>query len=222
VLVLGLMDAEAAGKRFIYRTAASFVRVRAGITPRPLLTSAEVQRDGSTGGLVVVGSYIQRTSEQLARALASTKLVPVEVNVDALFATQREEQTEIERVAILTTTLLAAGRDAAMFTSRSLRTGATAAESLGIGQRVSRDLCAIVEGLNAAPRFLIAKGGNTASELATQALGVQRAMVLGQLLPGVPVWELGPESKFPGLRYVVFPGNVGGPDALAKAIAALG
>jgi uncharacterized protein YgbK (DUF1537 family) len=43
-------------------------------------------------------------------------------------------------------------------------------------------------------------------------------MVLGQLLPGVPVWELGAESKFPGMRYVVFPGNVGGPDSVAEAI----
>ena len=49
-------------------------------------------------------------------------------------------------------------------------------------------------------------------------MGVKRAMVLGQILPGVPVWELGAETKFPGLPYVVFPGNVGGPDALAQAV----
>jgi len=220
VLVLGLMDAEAAGKRFLYRTAASFVRVRAGITLRPLLTSPEVQGEGSTGGLVVVGSYIERTSEQLARALVATKLTPVEVSVDALLATRHEEEAEIARVSITASSLLAAGRDAAVFTSRSVRLGASAGESLRIGQQVSRDLCAVVEGLTAAPRFLIAKGGNTASELATRALGVQRAVVLGQLLPGVPVWELGPESRFPGLRYVVFPGNVGEPDSLAEAVGA--
>jgi uncharacterized protein YgbK (DUF1537 family) len=49
-------------------------------------------------------------------------------------------------------------------------------------------------------------------------LGVKRAMVLGQILPGIPVWELGPETKFPGLPYVVFPGNVGGPDALKEVV----
>jgi len=42
--------------------------------------------------------------------------------------------------------------------------------------------------------------------------------VLGQILPGIPVWELGGETKFPGLPYVVFPGNVGGADALAQAV----
>jgi uncharacterized protein YgbK (DUF1537 family) len=75
--------------------------------------------------------------------------------------------------------------------------------------------------LSARPRYLIGKGGITSSDLATAALGVRRARVLGQIAPGVPVWRLGPESRYPGLPYVVFPGNVGGPDALAAVIETL-
>jgi hypothetical protein len=37
-VVLGLLQAEAEGKCFLYRTGASFVRARAGIIERPLLT----------------------------------------------------------------------------------------------------------------------------------------------------------------------------------------
>lgn len=33
---------------------------------------------------------------------------------------------------------------------------------------------------------------------------------------GVPVWRLGPESRFLGLPYVVFPGNVGDARALSE------
>ncbi len=43
-------------------------------------------------------------------------------------------------------------------------------------------------------------------------------MVIGQILPGIPVWELNVESKFPGIPYVVFPGNVGGSEALSEAV----
>ena len=68
---------------------------------------------------------------------------------------------------------------------------------------------------------LLAKGGITSSDIATQGLGVQRALVLGQILPGVPVWQLGPETRYPGLGYIVFPGNVGGPQALAEVVLAL-
>ena len=75
-----------------------------------------------------------------------------------------------------------------------------------------------VRGLAATPRFLIAKGGITSSDTATRGLDVRRAIVRGQLLPGVPVWRLGPESRFPGLDYVVFPGNVGGESALVEAV----
>jgi uncharacterized protein YgbK (DUF1537 family) len=57
--------------------------------------------------------------------------------------------------------------------------------------------------------------------VATQGLGVRRALVLGQILPGVPVWQLGSETRHPGLSYIVFPGNVGGPEALGQVVTAL-
>ena len=79
---------------------------------------------------------------------------------------------------------------------------------------VSRALVRLVSGLGVRPRFLVAKGGITSSDIGVLALGVRRATVLGQALPGVPVWQLGPESRFPGMAYVVFPGNVGDEDAL--------
>lgn len=71
---------------------------------------------------------------------------------------------------------------------------------------------------NVRPRYLVAKGGITASDLATKGLNVKRAMVLGQVLPGIPVWKLGEESRYPGMTYVVFPGNVGNERALAQVV----
>lgn len=72
--------------------------------------------------------------------------------------------------------------------------------------------------LSVCPRYLIGKGGITSSDLDSEALGVRKAQVFGQIIPGVPVWRLGKESKYPGLPYIVFPGNVGDADALASAI----
>jgi uncharacterized protein YgbK (DUF1537 family) len=62
----------------------------------------------------------------------------------------------------------------------------------------------------------VAKGGITSSDIATKGLGVKRAMVIGQALPGVPVWQLGGESRYPGMSYIIFPGNVGDRDALVQ------
>ncbi|HPJ01993.1 MAG TPA: nucleotide-binding domain containing protein, partial [Candidatus Limiplasma sp.] len=52
----------------------------------------------------------------------------------------------------------------------------------------------------------------------TQGLQVRKALVMGQILKGVPVWLTGPESRFPGMPYVIFPGNVGDENALLEAV----
>jgi uncharacterized protein YgbK (DUF1537 family) len=63
--------------------------------------------------------------------------------------------------------------------------------------------------LNVRPGFIITKGGMTSSDVATKALRVRRAAVMGQIKPGVPVWMTDSGSKFPNMPHVIFPGNVG-------------
>jgi hypothetical protein len=36
------------------------------------------------------------------------------------------------------------------------------------------------------------------------------------------VWQTGPESRYPGMPYIVFPGNVGSATALAEIVNQLG
>ena len=49
------------------------------------------------------------------------------------------------------------------------------------------------------------------------SLKVRRARVMGQIRPGIPVWQTGAESRFPGIPYVIFPGNVGEDTTLREA-----
>lgn len=216
VFVSGLLKAEAAGRHFLYRTAATFVQVRAGLAPRAPLTAADLNLPTTGGGLIVVGSYVPKSTTQLNALLAQPDLVQVEVNVDALLD-DGQQAGEVARTIAVTTDALQRGQDVVVYTSRRLITGSDAVSSLAIGQRVSASLVTLVQGLGVRPRYLIAKGGVTASDLATKALAVKRALVRGQILPGIPLWEVGAESRYPGLVYVVFPGNVGGDDALVQA-----
>lgn len=217
VVVLAAMLAEARGGRTIYRTGASFVATRMGLEPRPLLTGRDLVKAGNAGGLVVVGSYVPKTTEQLAHLLEHGDLARVELSVGAV-QSEPSATSAIAAAAQQVDDFLRAGRDVVLFTSRQLVTGGDAGESLRIGQRVSGALVEIVGRLTTSPRFFIAKGGITSSDLATRALGVRRAIVRGQILPGIPVWQLGPESCFPGLNYIVFPGNVGGASALLDVV----
>ena len=100
-----------------------------------------------------------------------------------------------------------------------LRRGlAYAQKTLKIEEIVSESLVACVRGLRTRPRYLVSKGGTTSSDVATKGLDVHKAMVLGQVLPGVPVWRLDMKSRFPGMVYVVFPGNVGDQNALVDVV----
>jgi uncharacterized protein YgbK (DUF1537 family) len=220
VAALGALRAEAGGKRLLYRTAASFVRARAGLAARPLLTAADLPMPREGSGLIVVGSYVSSTSSQVAVLRESGRVATIEVAVERLLSSATRAE-EIARVAGLADAALRRGEDTAVITSRALMAGNDAADSLTIGRMVSASLVAIVRAIPTRPRYLLAKGGITSSDLATAGLGVTRAMVLGQIVPGVSVWQLGPESRFPNLPYIVFPGNVGLPRTLLDMVIAL-
>ena len=83
---------------------------------------------------------------------------------------------------------------------------------------MSAALVEIVQRLAHRPRFIVAKGGITSSDVATKGLGIKQAVVLGQIAAAVPVWRPGAESRFPDVPYVVFPGNVGSVETLAEVV----
>ena len=87
-----------------------------------------------------------------------------------------------------------------------------------MSEQISAALSSIVNRFRIEPSFLIAKGGITASDIATKGLGVKKAVVLGQAAPGVPVWKLGEECKFSNMPYIIFPGNVGENDTLYNMV----
>jgi len=217
VFVAGLLQAEARGKRFVYRTAASFVRVRGGLGPRRLLSGQDLAVPAPTGGLIIAGSYIKKSTQQIEAVQALANVVSLEVSVGAVLAAAQRE-AEVQRVIRLADEAISGGQEALVYTSRTLVTGADAVASLQIGQVVSAALVEIGQNLPSRPAWIIAKGGITSSDVATRGLGIKRAQVLGQAIPGVPVWRTGPESRWPGLVYVVFPGNVGGIEAIADMV----
>lgn len=213
VVALAVARSERAGKRFIYRTAASFVKVRGGLEDRPLLGRLELTRQGGAG-LIVAGSYVAKTTRQIDLLLRSGRAQGIELSVDALLDGGAREG-EIARIAREATQLIRQGVTPLVYTSREVE---RRAGFLAAGRTIMSGLCEVVGRIEAAPSYLVAKGGITSIELARSALGVNAAEVLGQVVSGVPVWRIGAEALWPGLPYVVFPGNVGGDEALLRVV----
>jgi uncharacterized protein YgbK (DUF1537 family) len=220
VVVAAVLDAEEEGRRFLCRTAASFVRARAGLAARPLLEAATFTANGApthTGGLVVVGSHVPKTTAQLDYLFRHSSLERLEVDV-AMMRSEAAAREQMDRLRRRAEVLLARGRSCVVYTSRELVCGHTGEEYRRLGRTITQGLARLVRELRVRPRFLLAKGGTTAHEIATRGIGIRRALVMGQLLPGVPVWQAGFESTLPDRYFVVFPGNVGGTEALWEAV----
>ena len=216
ILALGALRAEADGKNILYRSAASFARLRLGVRQKPPLAAEELTIPQTGGSLVIVGSHVPKTTRQLEVLLAENQTLPIEVNVAALLDDQRRNQ-EISRAGRAVNQGLSNGENVVLSTERRLVMGQNDRENLNISQKVSEALVAITNSLSQRPRFIITKGGITSSDIATRALNIRRALVKGQLIPGVPVWECDHNTRYPGLCYVIFPGNVGDCDSLSRA-----
>ena len=226
VFVLGLLAAEEKGKRFLCRTGPSFVRTRGGITEPKILRPEDLyrKRPKEGHGLVLVGSYVPTTTRQLEGVLALDGVRGVEMSVPRLLEPGSRED-ELRRVAEDVNGSLASS-EVVVYTSRELVTagkaGSAGLSNFEIGTAVSGALVDVMRRVDRTLplSFVVAKGGITSSDIATKGLEVRRAEVAGPLLPPgiVPVWILPEENDFPGLPYVIFPGNVGGPGSLAQAI----
>ena len=223
VLCIALYKALAAGKHFCYRTAAAFVKALADISDKPLLTREEmvVGRDGH-GGIVVVGSHTKKTTAQLEELKTLPGVVPMEMNSDLVLQEGALEKETADIVARCEELILA-GKTPVVYTRRTLLVveNDTPEAALVRSVKISDAVQSVVGSLKVTPAFVIAKGGITSSDVGTKALRVKKARVLGQIRPGIPVWQTGAESRFPGRAYVIFPGNVGEASTLKEAAAIL-
>jgi uncharacterized protein YgbK (DUF1537 family) len=221
VVVLGLLESEATGTSFLYRTGPSFPQPLAGLDPRLPLQALDIWPGGRPAGhgLVVVGSHVGLTSRQVAVARECGDITEVELEVPAVADPARRDA----HVAEITDRVVDAltDSDALLFTSRTLLRDADPGASLQIARQVSTAVTEVVRGaVGAAPAWVIAKGGITSHDVAVRGLGIRRATVLGQLLPGL-VSVLRPVEALPqvvGTPYVVFAGNVGDETTLAHVI----
>ena len=217
VVTLAMLRAQREGRRFLARTAASFVRIRAGLAGRSLLTADEMNCKEEAAGLIVVGSHVPRSCEQLEHVLRYTSAQSVEVDVETILSPTDRGRC-IQEAAKAVENGLTQGEDVVVHTSRKLVTGNDEESSLRIGAQVSEALVQLVRSVRTRPRYILAKGGITSSDTATKALEIVRADVLGQILPGVPVWRAGAESRFPALAYIIFPGNVGKAESITQIV----
>ncbi len=208
------------GRRFLFRSAASLITSLAALPPQPVARGAmSTYVRGGEPGVVVVGSHVRKTSEQLEYLFQHANVVPVAVDVRRL---DGEEQAMRADVLSKVRNALARNAGAVVYTSREEITFDSQRARLAFGERVSAFLVDMVHGLPENLGFLISKGGITSNDVLSKGLELRKSRVAGQILTGCSV-VLCPQDhpRYPCLPVVIFPGNVGGEAALAEVYAIL-
>lgn len=219
VFCLALYRVLAEGKQFLFRCAADFVKELGGISERPLLSRRDmVTGEEKRGGIIVIGSHTEKTTKQLEQLRGMEGLAFLEFNSDLVLENKLEE--EVGRIVAEAERLIMQGISPVIYTRRKLLeiAGDTREQALLRSVQISRGVQRLVGDLKIRPAFVIAKGGITSSDVGVKALEVRKALVLGQAQPGVPVWKTDAGSKFPGIPYIIFPGNVGNDDTLKNVV----
>lgn len=244
----GTKTAEAKGRHYLCRTGAAFVSSRLGIRSKPPITAKELNLPSprQTGGLIIAGSYVPKTTKQLKvltdRRGGTGELEIIQINVEELLESQETALRTIQQTIQKIDSCLQSGKDTLLMTSRKLITGNDELSSLAIGTTVAEALVRVLQGIEVRPRYVIAKvrplslplhspilycstdpfqGGITSSDAATKGLNVKRATIVGQAAPGVPLWRCDePTSRHQGVPFVVFPGNVGEEATLCELVEA--
>lgn len=220
IFCAALVLAMKAGKHYMARTAAAFTKVMGRISDQPLLGRAQLEGDTKNGGIVLIGSHVKKTTDQLnCLKELDGQADFMEFQVNTVFEENGLEK-EVERTVKAAEEKILSGRTVVIYTSRQLLApeNMTLEEKLHISVKISNAVTSIIGKLSVKPKFIIAKGGITSSDVGTKALRVKKARVMGQVKKGIPVWMTGEESKFPGMPYIIFPGNVGEVSTLKEIV----
>jgi len=213
-----ILIAAAQGKRFLFRSAASILTALAALPPQPIAAEnmAEYVRK-SKPGAVIVGSHVKKTTEQLEQLLKAPGTEGVEIDVARLLEPDQKSAVLAEAIAEVNR-IHAAEKTPVIYTSRKELTFDDIQTRLDFGEAVSALLMDVIRNLPSDIGFLISKGGITSNDTLSQGLALRTARLLGQVLPGVSMVRTPVDHpQFPSLPVVLFPGNVGGSDALALA-----
>ena len=213
-------------KRFLFRTAASFISSISDIksNPKKDIFSSNFRRQNNDNkflpGLVVVGSFVELSTLQLQQLLNISHCEPIELDVFEFFRIISLENPE-DKLNFLKKTLLLEirsnfkkGKTPVLFTSRKLMS-LECSEQFNFYNSLALFIANLVADLKNEIGYLISKGGITTNVILSNGLEADYVYLEGQIITGISLvtYKLKNDEKLP---IVTFPGNIGTADSLLK------
>lgn len=214
-----ILAAADQGKHFLFRSAASILTALAQLGEQPLASELMGRyKPTDKTGIILVGSHVKKTTEQLNHLLKASGVVGIEIDVTRLRDFPEQRDRLLTEVLNKINVIRQDNKTPVIYTSRQELAFKTIQERLDFGVAVSALLMSIVQQLPRDIGFLISKGGITSNDVLSTGLSLRSARLLGQILPGCSMITTAEDHPlFPNLPVVLFPGNVGDAQGLTTA-----
>ena len=214
-------------KRFLFRTAASFINSLSSLPSNPKSVSDLVSLKSKNidfnymPGLIMVGSHVQLATDQLEILLKDNACEGLEIPVSKLadiFALKDCQQAILELEGILLSKIddilgnkkipvLYTTREEMKFSSHSLR--------MKFGLQLAEFMATLVGKITNKFGYIISKGGITTQLLLQKGLNFNQVILKGQILPGLSIVQSNSDQN--NLPVVTFPGNLGNEKTLLES-----
>ncbi len=213
-------------KKFLFRTAASFISAFSEIrkNPRDSAYYSSLRRKDNKNkfmrGLIVFGSHIELSTIQLQNLLDIPCCKPVEVNVNYFNILHKLRDPEL-KLKILRNQLISQIREVinneftpVLFTSRKVISFKANNEEFQFNKALSLFIAQIINELKYEIGYLISKGGITSNTILSDGFKVNYVYLEGQILNGISVVSVNLPNTKECIPLITFPGNIGSEDTM--------
>ncbi len=217
-------------KRFLFRTAASFINSISEINNKKKedLYYSQLRikniKNKFLSGLIVVGSSVNLTTLQLNKILKIKIFKSIKLDV-ANFYTIYKSGDNFNQIKSLKKSIIHSIRlnlkqeyIPVLFTSREIISFDDKNEALSFHNYLSLFIAEIVSELKFEIGYLISKGGLTSNTILSKGFNVNFVYLEGQILPGISLVTLSIQDYIKRFPIVTFPGNIGDETSLLKVL----
>ena len=214
-------------KKFLFRTAASFVSSISGVkdNPKKPFFYSDLRRKNSKKnflpGFLVIGSYVELTTIQLEKLLEISDCVPIELDVFEFLRISKLKNNQ-DKLALFKNTLLVEIRSIlkkantpVLFTSRKEIYLDNKNEQVNFYNYLACFIAEFVSDLKNEIGYLVSKGGITSNVILSDGLKANNVYLHGQIETGISLVTFKLEND-DNLPIVTFPGNIGNYNSLVK------
>jgi len=214
-------------KRFLFRTAASFINSLSALPPNPKDTADLVSLKSKNNqfkykpGLIMVGSHVKLATDQLKVLLKDNSCEGLEIPVSKLadiFTLKNRQQAILELEDILLSKIddiLDMKKVPVLYTTREEMKFSSYSKRMNFGLELAEFMAILVSKITNKLGYIISKGGITTQLLLQKGLNFEQVDLKGQILPGLSIVTSNSDQY--NLPVVTFPGNLGDEKTLLES-----